>query len=396
MAFGPVIDQRKLSKRNRVVSLFRERGALSKAEVRQLSGYSMDTIIGIFQALETEGYIAPAEGPGPAEGEGSRAVRGKGRPASRYSIVPAREVYLGTTFNSGGIHSVMVGLSGSILACRDDDLLGVKDQKAFEAAFRNHVKSILRDRRDLQDSLRRIGFALPGRIDASGGRLRHYGLMPFLSDFDPARTIRQSIPGIPVTVRHNVSGLARFILSEMGDDVPKGRVLFVSARSGAAHALIQDGQVALDDGEMGHIKVTASRDACDCGQTGCLDTVFSMPKFRIAFPDLGIEAIREALSAPRRGILRETLDIGYESFVEALLQLCAAFSPDAVVMTGELLSALPSPARWVSERLSSKASPSCASWVPTRVEFRESGPESAATGLCGSMIEEDWSWRDTI
>jgi hypothetical protein len=54
MAFGYNIDVRKTNKKNHIIDLFRHNGPLSKVQAKQMSGYSMDTILNVFDSLLEE------------------------------------------------------------------------------------------------------------------------------------------------------------------------------------------------------------------------------------------------------------------------------------------------------------------------------------------------------
>ncbi|HTX72271.1 MAG TPA: ROK family protein [Rectinemataceae bacterium] len=400
MAFGQLIDQRKLNKRNHVVGLFREHGPLSKARVRQISGYSMDTLISIFKSLEDEAYLRPLR-PSEADSRGVEApassARAKGRPAELYSLEDERELYLGLTFNQAGIYSVLVSFSGRVMDIRREDLPTLETQSAFEASFASHLLAFLASNSERIPRIRRVGLALPGQVDSERGILRHYGLMPFLKDLDLGRLIRRHLAGAPLSCRHNVAGLARYLLSDRSLTKESRRILYVSARAGAAHALIQDGRLLLDEGEMGHLRICASDERCECGRVGCLDTVFSAGQFHRLFPgmswaDVAAGLVREG--GEGRSELRLALEPGWRAFCEALLDLCAAFSPDLVLFSGELFAMLPDPLSWIRglvDTLIDSARPPA--WFPREFRYTMTGSEAAAIGLCQTLMEEDWAWQ---
>lgn len=416
MAFGQLIDQRKLNKRNHVVELFRENGALSKAKVRQISGYSMDTLISIFRSLEEDGYLlSPRPEAAGTGAQGAALVdardfpvvsaepgqpmpsRSKGRPAELFRLDDERELYLGTTFNQAGVYSVLVSFSGATLDVRRDELPALRDQDAFEAAFAAHLLAFLAANSRRIPKIRRIGLALPGQVDSERGILLHYGLMPFLRDLDLAALINRHLAGPPVLCRHNVAGLASYLLKDQGLGREFRRILYVSARAGAAHALIQDGRLLLDEGEMGHLRVCSSEQRCDCGRSGCLDTVFSANAFRRLFPDLSWEELADHLRAAEaagRFESRQRIEPAWRAFCEALLDLCASFSPDLVLFSGELFAMLPEPVSWlrswIDDMIDASRPPA---WFPREFRYRKTGSEAAAIGLCYSLIEEDWFWQ---
>lgn len=416
MAFGQLIDQRKLNKRNHVVDIFREQGPLSKARVRQLSGYSMDTLIGIFKSLEEEGFVRPlgagetipAAGSASAcgagandatpEGRASTPVRAKGRPAELYVLDDERELYLGSTFNQSGIYSVLVGFSGKVMAARTDELLDIADQPAFEAAFMRHFLAFLAANSSRLSRIRKVGLALPGQIESNGGLLIHYNLMPFLKNLDLGAVVRRHLANIPLSARHNVAGLARCVLKERDLVAEHPRILYVSARAGAAHALIQDGRILLDNGEMGHVRVSASEKRCDCGRVGCLDTLFSARQLRKSLRGKSLDGIAAGLrseEATGQTRFRSAIEPGFLAFTEALLDLCASFSPDLLVMSGELLSMLPDPVGWIRSWIATMLDlDRPPAWFPSAILYRSMGSEAAAIGLCHALMEDGWSWQE--
>ncbi len=398
MAFGQSIDQRKQNKRNHIVELFRLNGELSKAQARQLSGYSMDTLISLFKWLEDDGYISliGRESAQPEENgeKNGKDGRGKGRPAELYRLNGEKEVYIGSTFNQSGIWSTLVGLDGTTIDSRFDELPELADQQELEIRFERHFEAFASENAARLPAIKRVGLSLPGRIDGDRGILIRYNLMPFLKNLDLKSIVERYIPGRPVTVQHNITGLVSMLLEDKELISRHRRILYVSARSGAAHALIQDGRTVLDDGEMGHLAVKSSDKPCRCGRTGCLDTVFSAAEFHRLCPHTSWAQLSRLLAdrSPAADALRTVVEPPFLAFAEALMNLTAAFSPDAVVLSGELFSILPNPAAWIGERISSSCAGIVPPWIPTEIIYREAGAECAAEGLCRTLIDQDWPW----
>lgn len=397
MAFGQSIDQRKQNKRNHLVELFRLTGELSKAQARQRSGYSMDTLISLFKTLEEDGYIVPAGRESVAEetaDAGGKEGRGKGRPAELYRLNGEAETYVGATFNQNGIWTTLVGFDGRTLDTLYEELPELRGQEELERRFERHLEAFALRNARLLPTIKRIGLALPGRIDTRRGIMVRYNLMPFLKDLDLKPFVERRIPGRPITVQHNITGLVSILLTDKDLISKHARILYVSARSGAAHALIQDGKIILDDGEMGHLTVKSSDRPCRCGRVGCLDTVFSAAEFHRLCPHTSWSQLSRILAdpSPAAEALRAVVEPPFVALAEALMNLTAAFSPDAVVLSGELFSILPDPARWIADRIGSACAGAPPSWIPAEILYREHGAESAAAGVCLTMIEQDWPW----
>ena len=397
MAFGQLIDQRKQNKRNHVVDLFRENGALSKARARQLSGYSMDTLITLFKTLEDEGYIEPVRDQGEEKAAAAPAeTRSKGRPAELYQLVPVKELYLGITFNQTGIWATLVGLDGRELVTSYAELPNLAEQTGFERFFRSHVAGFLDANRSRVPAIRQVALALPGRIDAERGILLRYPLMPCLADLDLVAPVRELVGDIPVSVQHNIAGFAAALLRDPDARDLGRRILYVSARSGTAHALIQDGKLVIDDGEMGHLAVPCLDRSCQCGRTGCLDTIFSAAAFHELFPGQGWTEIAQAIARddPQGRQYRERLEPSFQALVDVLLNLSAAFSPDALVLSGELFACMPEAESWIAGHLRSRyGQGKLPGWVPGTIRYLPGGVVGAAVGLCRSLMDMDWAWQ---
>jgi predicted NBD/HSP70 family sugar kinase len=269
----------------------------------------------------------------------------------------------------------------------------VAGQIEFERFFAQELSRFADENRQHLPAVRKIALALPGQVDNATGVLRHYGLMPTWHNLDLAPVVRRVFGDVPLVVRHNIAGFARQILSTPSLRDFEGRILYVTARSGAAHALLQQGKIVLDNGEMGHLHVSQSTLVCECGRTGCLDTVFSLKAVGklIAGQTLGefAAAVRELPLEAQRSTLAP-LTTAYQAFCEALLDLCAASSPDLVVLSGELLAVLPEPVLWIEGWLKQMYDPQHPpAWLPEHFWYQPSSTEAAAIGLCSALIDED-------
>ncbi len=384
MAFGTVIEQRKTAKRNHVIDLFRENTHLSKAEVRQLSGYSMETLIGIFKNLEESGLLCPSE---------LAATKLKGRPSERYRLNPLQGLYLGITFTSARLYIILVNLSLEQLSFQSVDVPDGVNQEDFARFFASQLERFSAENREYLPEIRKVALALPGQVDTATGVLRHDGLMPSLRNLDLATVVAQVLGPLPLVVRHNIAGFARQVLSTPSLQNFAGRILYVTARSGAAHGLLHQGKTVLDNGEMGHLHVSQSDLVCECGRTGCLDTIFSLKAVSKLIPQQTLTEFSKSVSlmdpeAQRRALA--PLETAYQAFSEALLDLCAATSPDLVVLSGQLLEVLPDPVKWIEGWLRQMYNPDQAPiWLPEHFLYLPSGTEAAALGLCRSLIDED-------
>ncbi|MBN1881706.1 MAG: ROK family protein [Deltaproteobacteria bacterium] len=399
MAHGYNIDKRKRNKRNHIIDLFRKHQILSKARAREESGYSMDTIISVFNGLVDDGLIVPTRG----------EQKQKGRRATFYRLEDGGHTYLGVTFNRSGIYSVLVGLSGTPLFDHTSRIDSGSTNDAFAQLFRDHLDRVTHDARDRSLTIRAAGAAVPGDLDETTGVLRSYTFMPRLSNLDIFRIIEASLPGVDTVVEQNVTGTGGYLLHDEELIGRYRRILFVSVHSGAASGLLYDGNIVTGHGEFGHIRVSDEEKRCVCGRRGCLDLYFSHQGFLQLYreamgrageegvsdiePDDLIETLRDAFAEGGKDLARALRRrLGY--FVSALLDVVNVTAPDAVVLTGSLFRAYPDPygelLSVIGERFEDTGF--ITHFANTDLIYRDMGPEIAAMGGAYRLVDRDWGY----
>lgn len=384
MAYGPHPEERKRITRNRLISLFKATGALSKIEARKLSGYSMDALIGAFLSLESEGFIAA---------EASFAgISGKVAHAERYRLVEDRESCLGIGFTGEGIHSALVGLSGALLARRDDPFPGPLDSRAFVSFLQDHLRAFYASGAvaALRWAPSLAVIAVPGDCDWERAFLRRSNLLPEVVDVDLAAAVRSVAGDVRLVARRNVEGIVSAALKDGSLSGDGGRTLVVSAISAPVHALVQDGILIFSDGEMEHLSVAGDGPVCRCGRTGCVGTLFSATAFGRLFPEAATPAsIRASLAADEaegRFDRKLAVDKAFDGVADALLNLCAAFSPHEVLLTGALFGASADPEAEIASRF--RRANVRGDWIPRSIRYRDYREADAAIGLCLAVQDE--------
>ncbi len=395
MAYGINIDLRKTSKRNHIIDIFRERGDLSKIMAKNLSGYSMETIISIFDGLVEEELVLPSDG----------EQKTKGRRAHYFRLNDSRKVYLGVTFNQQGIRSSLVSFSGRLVDSYFEPLPHGTGKRDFIARLGGHIRSIVGRNASLRGSLSHVGVSVPGDVDIQAATLRSYIFMPSIAGIDFRRLIASALPGVEITVDHNINSMASSLLEDRGAPTRGERILFVSARTGTACALIGDGRIVTGHGELGHVRVTDGPELCPCGRTGCLDLYFSYGGFRdlLAGTDRASVAGGPAegvLAALRKLCADENSDAGRELrkrlalFTSALMDAVNILSPDRVILTGELLGVFGDPAALIDRIAREQIAEGgyIRNFLEASFEYREMGTEMASIGICRDIIRREWAY----
>lgn len=167
-----------------------------------------------------------------------------------------------------------------------------------------------------------LGVATPGVVDPSGVVVTAPNLG--WSDLDLAGRLRTAL-GVPVHAVNDANAVA------LGEHTFGGAngfgSLVVTIGQGVGAGLLLDGRLLLGErsaaGEIGHVTVVPGGEPCSCGRSGCLETVLSTPRLRVALQARDGGPDREAVlgAAGRR--------LG-----EALAPVVAALDVREVVLSG--------------------------------------------------------------
>lgn len=194
------------------------------------------------------------------------------------------------------------------------------------------------------DGLAAVGIGVPGLVDPRNEGLRHavnldIGDAP-VSLHDPVRRLI----GGPVIVGNDVNLAALGAAELFGRE---GIVAYLSVGTGLAAGFVIDGEVFAGArgvaGEIGHLPVDPYGAICECGQTGCLETVASGAAIarRWVNPTGGPSDAGSLLAAASAGD-REAMEIrdevcGYLAWAVALI--AQTVDPEVVVLGGGVAEA---------------------------------------------------------
>ena len=392
MAFGANIDHRKNNKRNHIIDLFRKHRVLSKVQAKQLSGYSMDTILSVFDALIKEHIIA----------ETDAEQKPKGRKATFFTLNKDHTLYLGITFNQFGIYSSLVSFTHEITENIITEYPAqITDRDMFLAQFNEHLHMLKDTIADRMDHIRAIGCSVPGAVDPETGILHSYVLMPFLKDINFTPIISAVFPGIEIWTEHNIKSMTSYFLSSVDIVSKYNKILYVSIRSGVASGIICNGQIVTDNGELGHIRVSDEDKRCICGKKGCLDLYFSYDSVSTALmkylnKDTKWIKINEMIGLYKSGHpqVREVIDSRLIYFAKAIHDAINFIGPDLVILSGKLLACYDNPVAEIRRIIDDIYPDSGLVMNYSRAELRfiDVGAEIAAQGICAHIINKQWSY----
>lgn len=393
MAYGANIDQRKTNKRNHIIDLFRTHGYLSKVKAKKLSGYSMDTVLSIFNSLLDEELIFETEG----------EQKQKGRRATFYQLKSKAHTYLGITFNQSGFYSSLISFSDEIIDTEITEIDITSSKDIFLKEFEKHIISFRERNKQYFSSLRSIGIAVPGAIDTNSGTLINYTLMPELNNFNIRDYISNFFPGKEVFIEHNIKSMTSYFFSHSDIISNYNKILYISVRSGIASGVISNGQIVTDHGELGHIKVGETSERCICGRKGCLDMFFSYKSVADAVkPHINCSKLRplaqDIIDAYKSGnpevvkIIRDR----FRYFAEAVYDAVNVIAPDLIIVSGKILGCFEDPVK----ELITLSTDICEDTGYVRnfsnsiMKYMDLGAEIAAQGSCYYLIRKDWGYEE--
>ncbi|MGW2837782.1 ROK family protein [Streptomyces sp. NPDC001493] len=344
---GPLAQLRR-GHEERVLGLLRRHGQLSRAELGRLSGLSRTTLYDIVATLVAGGAVVPgAADPGP---------RKRGRPVEHLTLDPAAGQALGIDFARRSVHVAaanvaheMIGsaslphppdlpwegrvdLAEKLVASLADGALRLSALGATGAVGVGVVGPVRRT--ETEDARAAEGH----RVTRPGGG--HGGPLTDLVELLTSRF------GAPVLIDNNTR-LAALAEATWGAAAGSRDVLYLRLSHGVGGGLVVNGALhrGVDGlaGELGHITADPAGGPCECGGTGCLETVASVGAVLAAYRERGGKARDFAgfLAALEDGdTVAEDVLRRAGTFVGAVLaSVVGALGPSTIVLGGELAEA---------------------------------------------------------
>jgi predicted NBD/HSP70 family sugar kinase len=333
-----------------VLDLLRTHGPLSRGELGARCGLSRTTLYDIVGALVGNGAVvaaAPEAGP-----------RKRGRPVERLALNPDAGLAIGIDFARRAVHVAAVNVAhevvGSATRPHGPDLSWAERADLAEHLIRGLAGDFLR-----LDALSAIGVGVVGPVvgppataeddaPSGAGPAEPAAGAPSTTGngWDAVSRLVGGRFDVPVFVDNNTR-LAALAESTWGAAAGAGDVLYLRLSHGVGGGLIVGGAPHRGaygmSGEFGHITVVPDGAACECGGTGCLETVASVGAVLEAYRAAGGRAgdIAEVTAAARDG---ERVAVGVLAEVgrrigTVLAAVCNAIGPGVIVVGGELAAA---------------------------------------------------------
>jgi predicted NBD/HSP70 family sugar kinase len=320
-----------------VLNYVREREPISRAEIARESALQRSTVSAIVDALQGEGLIEEV-----GEGESTG-----GRPPTLLRLRTAGAVAIGVAITPSVTTIATSDLAGRVL--RQYDFPTDRDPKQ---AF-SRVVGCVNDFLDIDRSVEAIGVSLPGLVDPSTGTAIY---IPYFKWRDlPVGEMISSGAGLPVMIDNDANSVALAELWFGRPEVSDARdFILVLVAEGVGTGIVFDGQIYRGErgaaGEFGHMIIgTDAPVPCSCGSHDCWEA-FSSERAAVArykklssisddqpleFKELVDRALGEEAHA-KTAILETARSLGV-----GISNLIVGFSPEAVVVGGEIARAWP-------------------------------------------------------
>lgn len=321
-----------------VLNYVREREPISRAEIARETDLQRSTISAIVEALKTEGLVEEV-----GEGESTG-----GRRPTLMRLRTKEAIAIG------------VAITPTLTTVATSDLAGrVIEQKEFltdpdSDRTLNEVISLVREFLNRnKGSIEAVGVSLPGLVDPSTGNAIY---VPYFKWRDiPVSKIISAAVGLPVVIDNDANAVALAELWFGRPEVSDARdFILVLVAEGVGTGIIFDGQVYRGQrgaaGEFGHMVIgTHAPVPCSCGNHDCWEA-FSSERAAIA-RYLKLSGEGNAAASGFRELVDRALD-GEANAKAALVEtarflgvgisnLVVGFSPEAVVVGGEIARAWP-------------------------------------------------------
>jgi predicted NBD/HSP70 family sugar kinase len=321
-----------------VLNYVREREPISRAAIARESALQRSTVSAIVDALQTDGLVEEV-----GEGESTG-----GRPPTLLRLRTAGAIAIGVSVTPTMTTIASSDLAGRVL--RQEAFPTDPDADRTFGQVIDGIQSLLNQKDGLIES---IGVSLPGLVDPSTGIAIY---VPYFKWREvPVARMISAVTGLPVTIDNDANSVALAELWFGRPEVSDARdFILVLAAEGVGTGIVFDGQVYRGErgaaGEFGHMIIgTNAPVPCSCGNRDCWEA-FSSERAALAryhkligdkmgspvsFKELVDRALGDEPEA-RTALVDMALCLGI-----GISNLVVGFSPEAVVVGGEIARAWP-------------------------------------------------------
>ncbi|WP_338832873.1 N-acetylglucosamine repressor [Moorella humiferrea] len=273
-----------------VLNIIRKHNTISRHQLAKLTGLTPAAITGIVRDLVALGYVIE-KGVGKSNG---------GRPPVKLQFNPDSGYVLGAEITRNKTTLGMVNLNVKPLFLRKYNI-DMGDPYEGISMLAQEVEKMIRESGIDREKILGMGVASPGLVDITTRVVKHSpNLGKKWCDF-PIKKRLQEITGINIFVENN-SNAAALAEYSFGKGKDSKNMAYINLGEGISAGIIQNGSLAYGfkgyTGEIGHIVINEDGPLCNCGNNGCLESLYAVPALvRKANNELALYNQKDTLKA---------------------------------------------------------------------------------------------------
>jgi predicted NBD/HSP70 family sugar kinase len=337
----------------RALELLRRHKGLSRAQLARRLGLTKSTVSDLTNSLLAGGLVVEDAGP-VAHGRG-------GRPGLGLRLNPVGASFLGAELGNDHIAVVALRLDARELTRVRQPIDPAQSSGEIAEQLVRLVKQVLADIEGSSANVHGLGVSVPGMLDRDGSVLwlprLHWHDVDLTSMLERELSIRVSLENDA-----NAAALAEMYFGRSGD---AGRLLYMQLDTGVGCGLIVNRGLYVGvhgrAGEAGHLRVDPAGPRCECGGTGCLETMLGEAALLRYDSELGGEAAstQEVIDHAIAGkpVATAALERWEYWLTRGVASLIYLFDVDRIVLGGPLPAAVPDLADHLLDRLRAQQIP---------------------------------------
>ena len=312
-----------------VLETIRLSAPISRAEIAQKVGLTVQTVSTITRELELQGFIRAAK----------EVPKGRGHPPTTLTLDPEGGFAIGLHVTPIGIEAALINLAGDVIARRGSAVAPTDPDAAFALCGElvTEIRALRPDGRMLG-----IGMAMPGPLGVESMSFVGPTTLESWKDVHIAERL-EATTGLPAFVGIDLAAAA------LGERLyGAGRAFrdfyYLYFGVGLGGTMVHDG-VALrgargNAGEIGHLPIVPDGDLCPCGNRGCLERYLSLDALDRRLKADDPDADLERAVAEGSPVVTAWIDEIAPLFRRAVATIENLFDPETILIGGLVPEAL--------------------------------------------------------
>jgi len=252
-----------------LISRIRRHGAVSRKQLGLITHIRMPVITALVQELIKRGLVV----------EAGRGESGRGRKQVLLSLNGRYGFVVGVEFDPSHMMTVVVDVCGKVVTKQSTAMPSVKTSDAIRDALIAAVQAAVDKSGYDPSALKGIGVADPGVVDSKAGVALFCSMLPEWLNVPVCRLLESRF-AVPVWLDENTRAKT-LCEHRYGAGQDARNMLYVDIGNGIGCGIMMNGRLYRGStgmaGELGPTRVLDNGPICNCGSSGCLETVASYP-----------------------------------------------------------------------------------------------------------------------